>query len=94
MLALIKREIISSTPNYVMKAEDAYQNQIKRQEALYELQQDMYENAMAAEILLGSSTTIQVMKDNGLSNKDIGFLLSGKFKPEKYSFYSKKNNLN
>ncbi len=82
----LKREIISSTPNYVMKAEDAYQNQIKRQEALYELQQDMYENAMAAEILLGSSTTIQVMKDNGLSNKDIGFLLSGKFKPEKYSF--------
>jgi hypothetical protein len=82
----LKREVISSTPTYVMKAEAAYENQIKRQEALYELQQDMYENAMAAETLLGTSTTIEVMKDNGLSNKDIGFLLSGRFKPEKYSF--------
>lgn len=82
----LKREVISSTPTYVMKAEAAYENQIKRQESLYELQQDMYENTMAAETLLGTSTTIQVMKDNGLSNKDIGFLLSGKFKPEKYSF--------
>lgn len=82
----LKRELISSTPTYVMKAEDAYQNQIQRQKSLYELQQNMYENTRAAEILLGSSTTIQVMKDNGLSNKDIGFLLSGKFKPEKYSF--------
>ena len=82
----LKREVISSTPTYVMKAEAAYENQIKRQEALYKLQQDMYENAMAAETLLGTSTTIEVMKDNGLSNKDIGFLLSGRFKPEKYSF--------
>ena len=82
----LKREVISSTPTYVMKAETAYENQIKRQETLYELQQALYENTAAAEILLGTATTIQVMKDSGLSNKDIGFLLSGKFRPEKYSF--------
>ena len=82
----LKREVISSTPTYVMKADAAYENQVKRQEALYKLQQDMYENAMAAEVLLGRPKTIEILKDNGLSNKDIGFLISGRFKPEKYSF--------
>ena len=53
---------------------------------MYELQKDMYENAMAGRNFDSQFKTIQVMKDNGLSNKDIGFLLSGKFKPEKYSF--------
>ena len=90
----LKREVISSTPTYVMKADAAYENQIKRQEALYELQQDMYENALAAETLLGASSTIKVLRDNGLSNKDIGFLLSGKFKPEKYSYGKSLNFIN
>ena len=82
----LKREIISSRPDYSMTANDAYEKQINRQKALYEIQQDMYEYAMAAETLLGRKDVIMILRENDMPFKEIGFLLSGKFRPEKYSF--------
>ena len=82
----LKREIISSRPDYSMTANDAYEKQINRQKALYEIQQDMYEYAMAAETLLGRKDVIMILRENDMPVKEIGFLLSGKFRPEKYSF--------
>ena len=82
----LKREIISSRPDYSMTANDAYEKQINRQKALYEIQQDMYEYAMAAETLLGRKDVIMILRENDMPMKEIGFLLSGKFRPEKYSF--------
>ena len=81
-----KREIISSRPDYSMTTNDAYDKQLRRQESLYKLQQDLYETTMATETLLGRKKTLMILRENDFSFNDIKFLMQGKFKPEKYTF--------
>lgn len=78
-------DIISSAPDHAMKANTAYDKQIRRQEALYELQQDLYEAAMATETLIGRKETMKILRENNFSFNSIDFLLAGKFKPQKYT---------
>lgn len=81
----LKRETISSKPDYSMSPQNAYERQMNRQKAIYELQQDLYVNAMAAETLLGRGEVVKILRDNEMSFESINSLIAGKFLPEMYS---------
>lgn len=69
----LKREIVSSRPDFSMTADDAYERQINRQKALYEAQQDLYEYTMAAETLLGRGKTVLILTENDVTIEEIDF---------------------
>ena len=78
-----KRNIPFTKADFKKTGNEVYDQFVGRQKKLYQNQQELYMKMRASEQLLGRARTVEIMHMNGMSKKDIGFLLSGYYRGEK-----------
>jgi len=78
-----KRNLIIARPfGYVEKADNLVERYVRRQKALHDIQQDMYEDFLAAETLVGTDRALYIMQQNGISEEESSFIAQGIFREE------------
>lgn len=78
-----RRLPISMKADYTKEPASVREDYINREKQQYKNQQEFYLKIKAAETLMGRPNTVKILKDSGLSSKEIGAILSGYFRPEK-----------
>jgi len=74
--------VLTLTPDYEKTGGDLVDRYLNINRSKYDLQRELYRKLKAAETILGPGRTIQIMKEKKFGDEAIGFLLSGKFKPD------------
>jgi len=78
-----KRNLIVARPfGFAEKADNLVERYIRRQKALHDIQQDMYEDFLAAQTLLGTDRALYIMKENGVGSIEADYIAQGIFKEE------------
>lgn len=78
-----KRSLIIARPfGYAEKADNLVERYIRRQKALHDVQQDMYEDFLAAQTLVGTDRALYIMQQNGISEVESSYIAQGIFKEE------------
>ena len=75
-----KRNMLLTSPSFGQLSTDMVDRYVSRQEALYNLQQEIYMDYLAADTLIGG-TAIQIMLDN-LGDEEAGMIIAGTFRQE------------
>lgn len=75
-----KRNMLLTSPSFGQLSTDMVDRYVSRQEALYNLQQELYMDYLAADTLIGG-TAIQIMLDN-LGDEEAGMIIAGVFRQD------------
>ena len=78
-----KKNLIVARPfGYAEKADNLVERYVRRQKALHDIQQDMYEDFLAAQTLMGNAQALYIMKQNGISELESSYIAAGIFLEE------------
>lgn len=78
-----KRNLIIARPfGFAEKADNLVERYIRRQKALHDIQQDMYEDFLAAQTLVGTDRALYIMQQNGISETESTYIGQGIFLEE------------
>ena len=81
--ARYKRNLVVARPfGYTEGSGTLVDRYINRQKALHDIQQDLYEDFLAAETLLGTDRALYIMKENGVGSVEADYIAQGLFKEE------------
>lgn len=75
-----KRNMLLTSPSFGQLSTDMVDRYVSRQEALYNIQQELYMDYLAADTLIGG-TAVQIMLDN-LGDEEAGMIIAGVFRQD------------